>query len=128
MDIEEFVKQEKPSGKRSILEPFKAKILTLKKEGYADWQVKNWLASNGISISRQAIQQFIKKNQGTGNTAIETNTETKAEPQNTGQTTQQNTTEKNNETAQTNLPLTGFHAVVANIAEKNSSSDPRRND
>lgn len=128
MDIEEFVKHEKPSGKRSILEPFREKIFTLKKEGYADLQVKKWLASNGILISRQAIQQFIKKNKGTENTAVYTNTEIKTESQNTGQTTQQNTTEKNNETIQTNLPLTGFHAVVANIAEKNSSFDPRRND
>lgn len=124
MDIEEFLKQEKPRGKRSILEPFREKILTLKKERYTDSQVKNWLASNGILISRQAIQQFIKKNKEVKNREIETNTE----PQNTGQTTPQKTTGEINETTQTNLPLTGFHTVVANIAAQNSGSDPRRND
>ena len=58
------------------------------------------------------------------NREIETNTE----PQNTGQTTPQKTTGEINETTQTNLPLTGFHTVVANIAAQNSGSDTRRND
>lgn len=61
MDIEEFEKQVKPSAKRSRLEPFRAQIFELKAKGYADWQVKDWLAANGVEVSRQAVQQFIKK-------------------------------------------------------------------
>ncbi len=61
MDIEEFEKQVQPSGKRSRLEPFRSQIFELKAKKYADWQVRDWLASNGLKVSRQAVQQFFKK-------------------------------------------------------------------
>lgn len=61
MDIEEFEKRVKPSAKRSRLEPFRSQIFELKAKGYADWQVRDWLAENGLEVSRQAVQQFIKK-------------------------------------------------------------------
>ena len=61
MEIEEFEKRVQPSAKRSRLEPFKSQIFELKAKGYADWQVKDWLAENGVEISRQAVQQFFKK-------------------------------------------------------------------
>ena len=61
MDIEEFEKRVKPSAKRSRLEPFRSQIFELKAKGYADWQVRDWLAANGLEVSRQAVQQFIKK-------------------------------------------------------------------
>jgi hypothetical protein len=61
MDIEEFKKQVSPSAKRSRLEPFRSQILELKSNGYADWQVRDWLAGNGLEVSRQAVQQFFKK-------------------------------------------------------------------
>lgn len=63
MDIEEFEKKVTPSAKRSRLEPFRVQIFELKVKGYADWQVRDWLATNGLEISRQAVQQFIKKGQ-----------------------------------------------------------------
>lgn len=61
MDIEEFEKRVQPSAKRSRLEPFRSQIFELKAKGYADWQVRDWLAENGLEVSRQAVQQFIKK-------------------------------------------------------------------
>lgn len=61
MDIEEFEKRVQPSAKRSRLEPFRSQIFELKAKGYADWQVRDWLAANGLEISRQAVQQFFKK-------------------------------------------------------------------
>ena len=61
MDIEEFEKMMSPSAKRSRLEPFRAQIFALKAKGYADWQIQKWLGTNGLEISRQAVQQFIKK-------------------------------------------------------------------
>ena len=64
MDIAEFEKRVKPSAKRSRLEPFRAQIFELKAKGYADWQVRDWLAENGLEVSRQAVQQFIKSRDG----------------------------------------------------------------
>lgn len=61
MDIEEFKSKVSPSAKRSRLEPFRSQILELKSNGYADWQVRDWLAGNGLEVSRQAVQQFFKK-------------------------------------------------------------------
>lgn len=61
MDIEEFEKQVEPMAKKSRLAPFQTQIFELKSKGYADWQIKDWLSSNGVAISRQAVQQFIKK-------------------------------------------------------------------
>ena len=61
MDIEEFEKRVQPSAKRSRLEPFRSQIFELKAKGYADWQIRDWLAENGLEVSRQAVQQFIKK-------------------------------------------------------------------
>ncbi len=61
MDIEEFEKRMKPSAKRSRLEPFRAQILELKAKGYANWQVCEWLATNGVKVSQEAVRKFIAK-------------------------------------------------------------------
>lgn len=61
MDISKFEQQVSPGGKRSKLEPFKAQIFELKFKGYADWQVADWLGKNNVEVSRQAVQQFCKK-------------------------------------------------------------------
>ena len=60
MDIEEFKKQMQPRAKRSRLEPFQAQIFELKAKGYANWQVCEWLAANGLKISQEAVRKFIK--------------------------------------------------------------------
>ena len=60
MDIEEFEKQVQPRAKRSRLEPFQAQIFELKAKGYANWQVCEWLAANGLKISQEAVRKFIK--------------------------------------------------------------------
>lgn len=78
MDIEEFEKQVQPSGKRSRLEPFRSQIFELKAKGYADWQVRSWLAANGLEISRQAVQQFYKKKPKAARVPAAVNTETTA--------------------------------------------------
>lgn len=65
MDTATFKKKMKPSRKRSRLEPFRAQILELKTDGYADWQIGEWLAENGVSVTRQAVQQFVSKHMGT---------------------------------------------------------------
>lgn len=62
MDIKEFQKKNKPVGRKSRLEPFRAGILELKNNGYANFQIAEWLALNGINVSQQTVRQFIKTN------------------------------------------------------------------
>lgn len=63
MDISEFEQKEAPRAKRSALEPFRAQILELKAKGYANWQIRDWLAANGLKVSQEAVRKFIKKQQ-----------------------------------------------------------------
>lgn len=72
MDIDDFAKQVEPGAKRSRIEPFRAQVFALKAKNYADHQIRDWLESNGLKVSRQAVQQFIKK----GNSKTDTQHET----------------------------------------------------
>lgn len=60
MDIEEFERQVKPRAKRSRLEPFQSEILALKSKGYTNWQIRDWLAANGVEVSQESVRKFIK--------------------------------------------------------------------
>lgn len=64
MDIDEFEKNMQPKAKRSRLEPFQAQIFELKTKGYANWQVCEWLAANGLKISQEGVRKFIKSREG----------------------------------------------------------------
>ena len=59
MDINEFIKQVKPRAKRSQLDPFKDQIFELRGLGYANWQIRDWLASNGIEVTPESVRKFI---------------------------------------------------------------------
>lgn len=61
MDIEDFMRQTQPKAKRSRLELFKEPILLLNSKGYANWQVREWLVSNGVVISTEGLRKFINK-------------------------------------------------------------------
>ena len=61
MNINAFVNSVSPCGKRSRLEQFRSEILQLKNKGYAYHQIQEWLASNEMTISRQAIEHFVRK-------------------------------------------------------------------
>jgi hypothetical protein len=60
MDIEEFERQVKPRAKRSRLEPFQSQILALKGKGYTNWQIRDWLAANGVTVTQESVRKFIK--------------------------------------------------------------------
>lgn len=60
MDIQEFEKLTKPKGKRSRLEPFLLPIFELKQKGYANSQISQWLAANGLKVSQESVRKFIK--------------------------------------------------------------------
>lgn len=61
MDVEDFTREVKPHHKRSRLEKFKVEIHDLKTRGYSDMQIRDWLAENGISVSRENVRKFIKR-------------------------------------------------------------------
>lgn len=61
MDVEDFTREVKPHHRRSRLEKFKAEISALKSKGYSDMQVRDWLAQNGITVSRENVRKFIKR-------------------------------------------------------------------
>lgn len=59
MDINEFIKQVKPRAKRSQLDPFKAQIFELRDLGYANGQIRDWLATNGIEVTQESVRKFV---------------------------------------------------------------------
>ncbi len=61
MDVNDFTREVKPRNKRSKLLKFRDEIGALKKEGYSDMQIRDWLAENGVQVSRQNVQKFIKR-------------------------------------------------------------------
>lgn len=60
ISVEEFMKQEQGSGKRSRLEPYKEAIMTLKSNGYSYEQIIKFLLQNDIEISKTALHNFVK--------------------------------------------------------------------
>jgi hypothetical protein len=64
MDIKQFVKQVKPRAKRSQLDPFKAQIFELRELGYANGQIRDWLATNGIEVTQESVRKFVVTREG----------------------------------------------------------------
>lgn len=65
--------------KRSRLIPFADQIWTLKTQGYTDLQIRDWLAENGVEVSRETVRKFIKKAAKTGNAKQASNATTKSD-------------------------------------------------
>jgi hypothetical protein len=61
MDIEEFVNKVPPGKKINRLKKYEGQIKQLKSYGYTDQQVREWLATVGVEISREAVRRFSKK-------------------------------------------------------------------
>jgi hypothetical protein len=61
MDIEQFVKKHKPRMRTSKLDKYAQEIKTLKDRKFTDEQIREWLATNEIHVSREAVRQFVKK-------------------------------------------------------------------
>ncbi len=61
MDVEDFTREVKPHHRRSRLEKFKTEIRSLKRQGYSDMQVRDWLAKNGLSVSRESVRKYIAR-------------------------------------------------------------------
>lgn len=61
MDVDEYAREVKPHYKRSKLFAFKDQIRELKHKGFSDMQVRDWLAQNGVQVSRENVRKFIKR-------------------------------------------------------------------
>ena len=63
MDVNEFVKQVQSRAKRSQLKPFKAQIFELRALGYANGQIRDWLATNDIELTQESVRNFVVTHQ-----------------------------------------------------------------
>ena len=61
MDVEEFLKQVKPAGRRSRLAPWWADISKLRRAGCTLEQVKVFLATNGVEITVPGLSTYIQR-------------------------------------------------------------------
>jgi aspartyl aminopeptidase len=62
MELDDYIKQIQPRQKKSRLIPFVEQIFALKTAGYTDMQIRDWLDTNGLQVSREMVRQFIAKN------------------------------------------------------------------
>jgi hypothetical protein len=61
MDIEEFVKKNAPGRRTSRLDKYANEIKVLKTQKYTDEQIRQWLATNGVEISREVLRRYCKR-------------------------------------------------------------------
>ena len=59
--LDEFMKQQPPKKARTILAPFLDDILTLKKEGYTEAVILEYLTENGVKTSQQNLNRFLRR-------------------------------------------------------------------
>ncbi|WP_051940868.1 hypothetical protein [Stenoxybacter acetivorans] len=65
-DLEDFLREQAPekSQKRSVLEPYCADILELKKRGYSESVILQYLAEKkNVSVTRPTLNRFIRNTQ-----------------------------------------------------------------
>jgi len=67
MDKESFEKNTVPMARKSRLDPFRDQIFDLKEKQYANWQIADWLGSNGIKVSAENVRKFIKSREAKRN-------------------------------------------------------------
>lgn len=60
MDIETFMKREKPEHGFEPVVPFEADICALIDAGYSLDQVQRFLASNDVEVSGRALARFVQ--------------------------------------------------------------------
>ena len=62
MNITDFMRANKPlERKPSVLMPYLKDILVAKDNGYTNSKIVRWLALNEVTVSRQALAAFIKR-------------------------------------------------------------------
>jgi len=61
MDISEFEKRAKPRNRRSRLDPFIKEIFELHSKGFTRAQIAEFLAANGVTVTGEAVRQFMSR-------------------------------------------------------------------
>jgi len=61
MDVNEFMQQVRPAGKRSRIAPFLSEILTLRERGFSLEQVREFLSRNGVEVSVGGLSAFLSR-------------------------------------------------------------------
>ncbi len=60
-DVDQFMKNNRPSGKKTKLEPFLQEIATLKNNGYSEQDILRFLAEmKNLKTSQQSLNRFIR--------------------------------------------------------------------
>jgi hypothetical protein len=59
-DLEIFMKQHTPKAKISCMERYVEEIFHLKKNGYSNPQIREWLEMKQIMVTHEAVRKFIK--------------------------------------------------------------------
>ena len=73
-DLEDFVKNNAPSGKKSKLDAFAGEIFTLKNLGYSEKDILRFLLEKkGIKVSQPTLNMFIRRQIGKTIITSETN-------------------------------------------------------
>ena len=76
-DLDDFKAKNKPNGRVSKIEPYKNDILDLKSSGYSTADVVKYLAEyKNITVSVQAVNNFLKKQTGNLNKKTKANKKT----------------------------------------------------
>lgn len=61
MDVNEFMQQVRPAGKRSRIAPFLSEILTLRERGFSLEQVREFLSRNGVEVSVGGLSAYLSR-------------------------------------------------------------------
>jgi DNA-binding NarL/FixJ family response regulator len=64
MDIKDFKEKYQPSAQRSKLDSFEIQILELKRDGYTNKLIQEFLFLNDIKVTQNGIRMFIEKRTG----------------------------------------------------------------
>ena len=59
-ELEDFIKNNSPNRRRSVLEPFREAIFKLYSDGFQIEQIQDFLKENKIKTSTQNIYRFLK--------------------------------------------------------------------
>jgi arginine repressor len=59
VDIEDFIRQNKPKGRKSKLLPFKDQIIRLNDLGYSQEQICEYLSQNGVEVTQTGLSKFL---------------------------------------------------------------------
>lgn len=61
MDVNEFMQQVRPAGKRSRITPFLSEIQMLRERGFSLEQIREFLSTNGVKVSVGGLSAYLSR-------------------------------------------------------------------